>query len=111
VKQTADVGYNADLTCTQHTNGEMSVHVCRLTQQDNFSGQCSVSAQGLEFTWLRPNRVVTRPGTAGSGGGVDFLWLRSRTIVKLDATRRAALEHSPEVRWSAPGRLSDGAPR
>ena len=53
--------------------------------------------QGLEFTWLRPNRVVTRPGTAGSAGGVDFLWLRSRTIVKLDARRRAALERSPEV--------------
>lgn len=51
-----------------------------------------------EFTWLRSNRIVTRPAAAGTQGGVDFLWLRNRIIVKLDPRRRAAVAQSPEVR-------------
>ncbi len=41
------------------------------------------ATQGREFTWLRPNEVVTRAAAAGGSSGLDYLWLRSRTIVKI----------------------------
>ena len=84
----------------QLSDGLVTIYVCRRARGQGIQadvGKRFLRTQVMEFTWLRPNRVVTRPGTAGSGGGIDYLWLRSRTIVKIDARRRAALEHSPEV--------------
>lgn len=48
-----------------------------------------------EFTWLRPNSVITREGDPGAGC-LDYLWLRSRLVVRLSDHNRqcAARSHS-----------------
>ncbi len=46
-----------------------------------------MAVQGREFTWLRPNEVVTRAGATGAGR-LDYHWLRSRLVIKLSDIAR-----------------------